>query len=39
MCLSCAQGFEGFFGEHISSMEDTFFGGELGSHKMQINLS
>lgn len=26
MCLSCAQGLEGCFGEHISSMEDTFFG-------------
>lgn len=28
MCLSCAQGLEGCsFGEHISSVEDTCFGG------------
>lgn len=31
MCLSCAQGLEGCFGEPISSMEDTFLEGGWGA--------
>ena len=37
MCLTPAPGLEGCFGEHISSMEDTFFWRGLGSHERQIH--